>query len=308
VERGVGMRIAIIGGSGFIGTALREKCRQVGHEVVLLSRDLEHMTWSGTIEPLDPNQPLVVDGLVNLAGETINQRWTTSAKQRIMQSRIETTKRLVQAIEKGIVQTQVLINGSAVGFYGYSDEQVFTEESAGSFDPQDFLAQVVMAWEAEADQISRNSVRVVKARFGVVLGLTGGALPKMLFPYRCYIGGPLGKGHQWLSWIHIEDVVELLLFCLENEPISGAVNFTAPAPVTMNEFGRQLSKVLKRPHWLPTPAPALRVALGEMADLLLKGQKVLPKKAKENGFTFQYAHLPKALSDLIRKRKENRYG
>ncbi|MBP1931160.1 TIGR01777 family oxidoreductase [Ammoniphilus resinae] len=301
------MKIAILGGSGFIGTALREKCRHVGHEVVILSRDLKYMTRTGTLEPLDPSCPLIVDGVVNLAGETINQRWTNQAKKRIQQSRIQTTRSLAEMIANGAIQTPTVINGSAVGFYGHSDKQIFSEESSGSKDVQDFLAQVVATWEAEADQMAVNGVRVVKARFGIVLGLKGGALPKMLNPYRFYIGGPIGKGNQWLSWIHIDDAVNLLLFCMEQEKIFGAVNFTAPTPVTMNEFGEQLSQILKRPHWLRTPALALRMALGEMADLLLKGQKVFPKKAVGNGFTFQYSHLPEALSNLIENRKEHGY-
>jgi uncharacterized protein (TIGR01777 family) len=303
------MKIAILGGSGFIGSQLTEHLIEKGHQVVIWTRSPEKIDsskesaihsekWPLTGESAHPD----IDAVVNLAGETINQRWTPQAKERILRSRIETTRALVEIIESKKISPRVLVNGSAIGYYGTSQDLNFTEENErhGS----DFLAQVCKAWEKEADQAKNHDVRVVKSRFGVVLGRDGGALPNMLFPYKLFAGGRVGTGQQWMSWVHIDDVVNLLTFALENEALSDALNCTSPHPVRMNQFGRTAGKTLGKPHWLPAPAFAIRLLLGEMSDLILKGQHVLPQKALEKGYSFKFPKLEEGLQDLLLTKKE----
>jgi uncharacterized protein (TIGR01777 family) len=301
------MKVAILGGSGFIGSYLTKHLVSKGHEVVIWTRSPEKIKseydfessaveaekWPLEADTLHPN----IEAVVNLAGETINQRWTPSAKNRILNSRVKTTQGLIQAIESGKVHPKVLVNGSAIGYYGTSLDMEFTE--ADHHQGDDFLAQVTMAWEKEADQAKNLGVRVVKARFGVVLGRDGGALPNMLLPYKLFAGGRIGSGQQWMSWIHIKDVVNLLTFTLENEAIEGPLNCTAPFPVRMNQFGETVGKVLSRPHWFPTPGFAMKLLLGEMSDLILKGQHVLPQKALKQGYAFAFPQLEESLQALL---------
>lgn len=297
------MKIAILGGTGFIGGQLVKQCIQQGHCLCLFTRNPEkynrsdpsitYLKWPMQNE----DTPLEVDALINLAGETINQRWTSAARASILNSRVQTTRELARQIEQGNIRTPVLVNASAVGYYGHSTTDTFDEEA--KVRPQDFLAQVVHAWEQETQPISEQGVRVLRARLGVVFGRDGGALPKMVLPYKLFAGGRMGKGSQYLSWIHIDDVVGLMLYCIEKDGVQGAINFTATQPVTMNQFGIAVGQVLHRPHWLPTPAFVLQLALGEMSDLVLKGQQVIPKKALESGYQFQYPHLKEALEDCL---------
>lgn len=295
------MKIAILGGTGFIGKRLVQRCQEQGHHVYLLTRHPENKqdhTLSFIKWPIpEQDLPLTFDAVINLAGETINQRWTTSAKSAILHSRVQTTQTLVRMLEQGLIKTPMMVNGSAVGYYGHSDTEVFNEESTVS--PQDFLAEVVHAWEKEADKIPSLGIRVIKARFGVVLDLHGGALPKMILPYKLFVGGRMGSGKQYLSWIHLDDAVNLILYCIEQETMQGAVNFTAPHPVNMEQFGQNVAKVLRRPHWLPAPSFAFRIAMGEMADLLLKGQQAIPQKALQSGFKFRFPELNSALESLF---------
>lgn len=297
------MTIAILGGTGFIGSALVEHLLQDGHRVVLFTRSnrrpspIPHgvsiVEW-----PLTEKITHSVDAVINLAGETINQRWTDQAKKKIFKSRIETTRQLASAIENGQIQTQTLINGSAIGYYGHDETKVWTEDDRPLNRPADFLASVVEAWEQEAIQVEKSQVRCIVARFGVVLGCHGGALPKMLAPYQAFIGGCIGQGSQPVSWIHVEDVIGLLLHCLKNAEITGVVNLTSPAPINMNDLGRSIGRIMGRPHWLPVPGWALRLLFGEMSDLLLKGQKVIPKRAIETGYRFKYPTINLALQNL----------
>jgi len=297
------MKVAIAGGSGFIGHHVIELWIKRGFDVVLISRSHAHghgshsqvktVTWDTLAEHRDLLEGL--DGLVNLAGESINQRWTAAAKKRILQSRLTTTRQIAELVDRLERKPKVVVNGSAVGYYGYSETASFVEESGPV--GEDFLQEVVRQWEAEADQIP--APRVVKLRTGVVLGLDGGALPKMFLPYKLGAGGKVGSGQQWLSWIHVADMAELITFCIENERVQGPLNAVAPQPVTNDEFGRTLGRAAKRPHWLSVPGFAMRLLFGEMADLLLRGQRVLPQQAQQAGYAYQFPTLQAALQDLV---------
>jgi hypothetical protein len=300
------MRIAIAGGSGFIGTHLVKDWRKKKYDILVITRNCTKVkkqfpfascaTWD---EIAKDSQALEgIDALVNLAGESINSgRWTAERKQSILLSRVETTQRIAAAVGKLTEKPRVVINGSAIGIYGQSDTARFDEDSKAIGD--DFLAQVSRQWEEEADRIP--APRLVKIRTGLVMGADGGAFPKMALPYRLFTGGRVGGGRQWHSWIHIVDYVRLINFCIENEAIEGAVNATAPNPVTNNEFGRSLARQMHRPHWLPVPGFVLGLVLGEMSELLLEGQHVTPKRALEQGFVFHYPNIDRANQDLVSK-------
>jgi uncharacterized protein (TIGR01777 family) len=191
----------------------------------------------------------------------------------------------------------VWVNASAIGYYGTSESEVFTE--AEKKHGTDFLAEVVKAWETKANEASSLGCRTIFTRFGLILGKGGGVLPQLTLPYRFFAGGTVGSGDQWVSWIHIEDVARLIKETIDNERYKGPVNTTAPNPVTMKEFGEIIGDVLKRPHWLPAPSFMFKLVFGEMSMLILKGQQVLPEKAMHNGFTFKYPNLKRALQDLL---------
>ena len=203
---------------------------------------------------------------------------------------------MVEYIREGVLKPKVVINGSAIGYYGSSSTDRLTEDSPAG---NDFLAEVVQAWEKEAETLVGLGVRLIKARIGLVLGLGGGALPNMLLPYKLFLGGNLGTGKQWVSWIHLHDLVRLFAYCLSKTDLEGAINFTAPNPVQMETLGKTIGQVLCRPHWLPAPSWALRLILGEMSDLILKGQRVVPDKALAAGFHYEYPQLGQALEDLL---------
>ncbi|BAU28024.1 hypothetical protein DFP93_10199 [Aneurinibacillus soli] len=300
------MHIAIAGGSGFIGAHLVKNWRKQGNQVTVISRSCakvrselpltDCVTWDELAA--QPDRLDGVDAIVNMAGESIHSgRWTNERKQRILLSRVDTTQKIAALVEEMNRKPSVVINGSAIGVYGMSDEARFDEDSlaAGS----DFLAHVSGQWEAEADRIPVE--RLVKIRTGVVLGVEGGAFPKMAEPYKLFAGGRIGSGRQWLSWIHIDDYVRLLDFCLHTQNVSGVVNATAPHPVTNDEFGRALGQALRRPHLIPVPAFVLKLLFGEMAELLLSGQHVAPTRALAAGFTFKYPSVKLAVQDLVSK-------
>jgi len=234
-----------------------------------------------------------VDGVINLAGEPIAaKKWTYTQRQRIEKSRIDATRSLVQACAKARQKPRFLINASAVGYYGPRGDDMITEATPPG---ADFLSLVCQAWEKEAQKAEEMGMRVVRLRLGIVLGPGGGALAKMAQPFRFFLGGPLGSGKQWMSWIQLDDLVRLFLAAIENPAIHGAVNATAPNPVQNKEFSRTLGKVMRRPSWAPVPALALKLALGEMAQMLLTGQRVVPAAAEKLGFEFRYADLQAAL-------------
>ncbi|MCF6092473.1 TIGR01777 family oxidoreductase [Microaerobacter geothermalis] len=298
------MKIAISGGTGFIGSYLVEEWLKSKIEVVLISRNRSYakekfpnvqcVTWGQLDRQLDQLEGIYA--LVNLAGESISTgRWTKKRKRVILQSRLDATRNVTHLVSRLTEKPEVVINGSAIGIYGYSETDTFDENQQRY--GCDFLAKVVQQWENEADKIK--GTRVVKLRTGIVLGLTGGAFPKMLLPYTLGIGGKIGSGRQWLSWIHVLDMIRLIQLCIEDRNIEGPVNAVAPNPVTNDQFGRILSKVLKTRHWLPVPGFVLQLIFGEMSEILLKGQRVYPKKLLDAGFVFTFENLEEALVHLL---------
>jgi uncharacterized protein len=301
------MKVAIAGGTGLIGTNLTKQLLNKGHEVYILTRNpqnkqdsdgISHIQW--LTSEAEPEKKLEgIDGFINLAGESLNSgRWTEQKKKEILDSRIDVTKETVRILHALNKKPSVLINGSAVGYYGTSFEETFTEDDT---EPgNDFLADVVARWEEEAKQVP-DETRLVFSRFGIVLSAEDGALKKMLPPFKMGIGGRIGTGEQWMSWVHVEDVARALVYCLENENISGPVNITSPTPEKMNSFGRTLAEILDRPYWAPVPSNVLKIALGEMSVLILEGQQAVPQKLLDSGFKFEFPHLHEALYDLLKR-------
>jgi hypothetical protein len=299
------MRIVIAGGSGFLGRALGEALARDGHEIVSLSRRAagsdarsRMVTWTpdGTVGAWKSE----IDGagaVVNLAGESIAaRRWTDAQKRRILDSRVLATRSLVNAINSATRPPAVLVSGSAVGYYGPLGDEIASEDQpAGS----DFLARVCTQWEAEA-QATAAPTRLACIRTGLVLDRDGGALPKMLPPFWFGMGGPVGSGRQYWPWIHRSDWIDLVRWAIVSPPASGPLNASAPRPVTNADFARALGRALHRPAFMPAPAFAMKLALGEMADgLLLSGQRAVPARAEQLGFTFRYPQLDDALRAIF---------
>jgi len=291
------MRVLLTGGTGFIGDPVARALRAAGHDVTIVSRHPGHVpakaiAWDGVRDAMPET-----DAVVNLAGESIAEgRWTPERKARIVASRIDATRVVVEAIRTAAKRPHVLVNASAIGFYGpRGDEELDETAPAG----EGFLADVCRRWEAEAFRARDLDVRVVALRLGVVLGRGGGALGKMLIPFRACLGGRIGSGKQWMSWIHRADVVGLVLAAIGNDAYAGPVNATAPAPVRNRDFTAALARAVHRPAVLPVPGIALRLALGEMATMLLSGQRVVPAAATAAGFQFAYPELAPALASLV---------
>ncbi len=294
------MRVVVTGGTGFLGRALVAALAGRGDEAVVVTRDPSRAElppgargtgWDGLATAVDG-----ADAVVNLAGETIAQRWTAAAKARIVGSRAQAAERVGAALRAAKSPPAVLVNASAVGFYGNRGDEELTEASpAGS----GFLAETTLAWERAAREAVPDGVRLVLLRTGFVLGEDGGGLSKMLIPFRLGLGGPLGSGRQWVPWVHRDDLVALLLAALDDARFEGPVNATAPAPVPMKELAAALGRVLRRPAFAPAPAFAIRAAMGEMAALVLDGQRALPEKALALGFSFRFPDLEPALRDLL---------
>ncbi len=278
------MKVAITGGSGFVGRALTERLRASGHSVTAVSLRTQP-------------SPAVFAGcqaVVHLAGEPVAQRWTAAARERIRDSRIQGTQSLVAALRQE--PPTVLVSASAVGYYGSQGDYILTEQSAPA---ADFLGQVALGWEQEARAAEQFGVRVVTPRIGVVLGRGGGALGKMLLPFRLGVGGRLGSGKQWMSWIHLDDLVSLIEFAIATPALSGPVNAVAPNPVTNAMFTRALAAALHRPAIFPVPSFALKMLFGEMSQVLLGGQRVIPEVAMRAGFQFRYAEIGEALRQIL---------
>jgi uncharacterized protein (TIGR01777 family) len=301
------MNILITGATGFVGRRLCEMLHQAGHTVRALSRDSvaakqrvpllkEVFPWN-PLQELPPLQAFEgCDAVINLAGESIAGRWTAPKKQLIRDSRVLGTKNLVNAFAQLSSRPKVLISASAIGYYGDRGEETLTEDAAPG---SDFLAQVCRDWENEALKAESLGMRVVRLRIGLVLGRGGGTLQALLPLFRVGLGGPLGSGRQWWSWIHRDDLCRLIVQILANESISGPVNATAPQPVRQKEFAQVLGRVLRRPAFLPTPAFALKIALGEFADGILASQRALPRRAQEMGYRFQFEELEGALREIL---------
>ena len=297
------MRIAVAGGTGFIGMALTEALLARGDEVWVITRGSSvdnaypnplrrTVSWQQLAH--EPQLLEGFDGIVNLSGESINQRWSDAAKHRIMHSRLWAAEQIAQLIQALRSKPPVVINASGISAYGISESDLFDEDSPTTV--TDYLSEVVRAWESAADAIPAE--RLVKLRIGLVLDRKGGAFPLMLMPYLLFGGGRVGSGRQGLSWIHIADMVGLILFCLDNGNIRGPVNGAAPEPVSNDAFGRAVGRAFGRPHWFPVPAALMRLMFGEMSTLLLDGQRAMPKRALEHGYKFCYPTLDSALRQL----------
>ena len=300
------MKILISGGTGLVGRALIEELLAANHTCVVLSRaperqiDLPDMV---TLRQWDARamEPLVelmeeCEAVFHLAGESIGAgRWTADRKQQIIDSRVVSTTALTAAILQAQLPPQVYFQASAVGYYGPGDDQLITEDAPPG---NDFLAQVCQEWEAASAAVEARGVRRIVARTGIILTANGGALPRMAMPFKFFAGGPAGSGRQWMPWIHLADEVGALRFLLEQEEARGPFNLTAPNPVTNREFGSLLGKALQRPSLLPAPALALRLALGEMADLILTGQRAVPSRLLDLGYEFRFPDLDSALQDI----------
>src|SRR5690606_2198628 len=264
----------------------------------LLPRSVSVVRWQSGV-PAAP-LPAEADAVVNLAGAAIARRWTQAAKRLIVDSRVQTTRAVVRALKERQSASgapRVLVNASAVGYYGpRGDERVTERDGPGD----DFLSHVCRQWEGAAVEAEDAGVRVVRLRTGFVVG-RGGALPLMMLPFRLLVGGPLGSGRQWLPWVHLDDVVGLILFALEHEGVSGPLNVSAPEPVRNREFARVLGRVMRRPSWAPAPAPVMRAVLGEMADMILTGQRAVPEAALGAGYEFRHPDLEAALRDILER-------
>jgi uncharacterized protein (TIGR01777 family) len=303
------MKVFITGGTGFIGTHLTGKLAEQGFQVTLLTRSIKpgrFLPRGAAYLEGDPTRPgpwqdeaANHEIFINLAGASIFHRWTDEYKMTLRESRIQTTRNLVQslALEKG--REKVLISTSAVGYYGFHlDEELDEETPPGN----DFLALLARDWEQEAQKAADSGVRVIRTRFGIVLGEKGGALDQMVFLFNKGLGSRLGSGQQWFSWIHQQDLSDVLLFLINQKGLSGPVNCTSPFPVQNRELTRILGEVLRKPIFLPpVPGFILRLIMGEFGNVLLKGQRVLPRKLMSLGYSFRFPGIKEALNDLLKK-------
>jgi uncharacterized protein (TIGR01777 family) len=308
------MKIVIAGGTGYLGSPLAEMYAEEGHDVRILSRSVkpgESRHDPGTGVPGITRVGWMADGtpgpwasvledadaLINLAGESIaGKRWTTQRKTQLRDSRIEPTRSLAAAIKSATRPPAVFISGSGVGYYGPSGDDPRTEQSpAGS----DFLARLCAEWEQEARAAERSGVRLVLLRTGLVLERGGGALAEMMRPFRFFVGGPLGSGRQYMSWIHRLDWIEIVRWIVQTPGMSGPVNATAPHPVTNREMARALGRAMRRPSFVPAPAFAIKLVLGEMAGSVLTGQRVLPVVAEKHGYHFRYPEIDQAFRGIF---------
>ncbi|MEK4387387.1 TIGR01777 family oxidoreductase [Solibacillus sp. FSL W7-1464] len=297
------MKVAIAGGTGMVGRRLSKLLLEQGHEVIVLTRGKQHtennilyVQWlkdGATPEHHVEN----TDAFVNLAGVSLNEgRWSDEQKQKILSSRLESTDEIIRILQTVKQKPKVLINASAVGIYPVSETAVYTEQATEQ--ATDFLGSVVAQWEEKALQAQLLGIRTCLTRFGVILEKGEGALPMMVLPYKLGVGGTIGSGRQWLSWIHAEDVARAILFAIENGTLSGPINFTTPNVKRMKQFGHSISKALNRPHWFPVPSMALKIALGEKSMLVLDGQHVVPEKLLNANFDFKFISVEDAIRDL----------
>ena len=314
-------RYLITGGSGFIGTALIKQLLLDGHDVTVLTRnevktaqyfdrvmkseydksDTNHIKSKvSTVQSLNSLNPeRSFDVVINLAGQGIaDKRWSDEVKQQLIDSRVKTTENLLAYLKDVLVKPDVFISGSALGYYGLRKTDDEINESGTS--DNSFSSQLCQKWEAQAQKIEAMGIRTCYLRTGIVLGKNGGALTKMLPPFKMALGGPIGNGKQWMSWIHMDDIVGMIRFAIENETINGAINGTAPTPVTNKDFSKSLGRAVKRPAIFPMPAFVVKLLFGEMGEeLLLAGQRVVPEKMINAGYEFKFTQLDEALKEIV---------
>ncbi|MDJ0692203.1 MAG: TIGR01777 family oxidoreductase [Xenococcaceae cyanobacterium MO_188.B32] len=304
------MKVAITGATGLIGSRLVEKLNAEGHQILVLTRnpDKAKKVFPNSVFPqveivqYNPKESgdwqTVISGcdaVINLAGAPIAERWNPQYKQEILSSRQIVTQKIVEAIKKADNKPQVLVSASAIGYYGTSETATFDETSSSG---NDFLAEVCQKWEAEAEKVKEAGVRLVIPRIGIVLA-NGGALGKMIGPFQMFAGGPIGSGRQWFSWIHRDDLVNLIIEALKRQDMEGVFNATAPNPVRMSQFCQTLGEVMNRPSWLPVPDFVLELLLGDGSKVVLEGQQVLPKQTQAVGFKYKYPQLKPALKEIL---------
>ena len=306
------MYIIIAGGSGLIGRELTSTLILGGHEVSILSRnpkkvkgipaEVQIFQWDGKTEGSWVDEISNADVIVNLAGENLSgkglfpSRWTKHRKQLLLRSRVDAGKILARAIEIVDEKPIIFVQASGVGIYGTNRERIYSEESEIG---NDFLGNLSKEWEASSESVEVLGIRRVITRFGVVLSNKGGALRPMLFPYKFYVGGPIGDGQQVYSWIHRKDVADAIKYLIEHDHATGVFNLTSPNPTTNDEFGKTISRVYRRPHYLPIPGFFMHLAFGEVANMVLEGQWVLPGKLLDSGYIFKYPALDEALRNLV---------
>ncbi len=300
------MKILITGGTGFVGTQLTFRLVQDGNEVTILTRSgkgpergptgISYLQADPTQQGLWQEAIRSHDAVINLAGASIFAKWTEEYKQVLRESRISTTRNIVEGIPSDLSKKITLFSTSAVGYYGFCGDEELNEESPHG---GDFLAQMAVEWEGEALKAKDKGARVVITRFGIVLGEKGGALSQMIPLFKRYIGGPIGSGKQWFSWVHIKDLAEAFAFLIKHPEISGPVNVCAPSPVRNKGLAKALGKVLHRPSFMPAPGFMVKLVLGEFGSVILAGQRVIPKRLLESGFAFQYPEIEKALQGIV---------
>ncbi len=301
------MKVSILGATGFVGRRLVDHFLERGFEVVSIARSkspgsdhssaFKHISADTTSPGSWQSEVSAADVVINLAGQTIFHYWTAAYKQKIYSSRILTTRNLVASFSKG--GPKLLLNASAVGYYGNRDDEVLTEEQpAGT----DFLAKVASDWEKEALAAAGYGVRVVAMRFGVILGPDGGALASMVPAFKFFLGGPLGSGKQWMSWMHLEDLVRAVDFIVSGQELEGPLNFCSPNPLVQRDFAKALGRTLGRPAVLPLPATVVKLMMGDLGRTLLGGQRAFPRKLLENGFKFDYPDIDQALAEILSRR------
>ena len=302
------MKILLTGGTGFVGSYLVARLIKDGHEVTILIRSGEEARGAspgvsfleGDPTRRGPWQEAIRDhdAVINLAGASIFTRWTDEQKRAILESRVNTTRNIVEGIETDHGKNLTLFSTSAVGYYGFHGDEELTEDSPPG---NDFLATVAVAWEGEALKAREKGARVVITRFGIVMGANGGALGQMIPLFKKFIGGPIGSGRQWFSWVHAADLTEAFVFLLKHPEVSGPVNVCSPNPVRNRELARALGKALHRPSFMPAPGFMIKLVLGEFGSVILKGQRVLPRRLLDAGFVFQYPEIEKAVESVVRR-------
>jgi uncharacterized protein len=299
------VKVFMTGGTGFVGTYLAKRLISEGYKVTILTQplgeaalkisSLTYLAGNPTIKGEWQKAVKEHDVIINLAGASIFSRWTPEQKKILLESRIETTSNLVAALPDN-AKNITFFSTSAVGYYGFHEDAELTENQVAG---NDFLARLASDWEQEAMRAQNKGARVVITRFGIVLGKNGGAIGQMLPLFKYFLGGPLGNGRQWFSWVHMQDLAEAFIFLLQHTEISGAVNICSPQPVRNSELGKAIGKVMHRPSFMPAPGFMIKLILGEFGSVLLKGQRVIPRRLLDAGFKFKYPNIEDALKSII---------